>query len=199
MRRVGLPTGFLWAPWRWARRLFASCSPSSAFFPCTSFLPSFSCTIPRFCTEESIWLSCYPGISVTEVSWVSKFMYFAAFLGAGWVCILRHFDKCNCLLLDRIWQLLWFPLSNIFALTAVLIDRCSRSDSNVVCQTGGAGERIESTLSAFRHAYSQGTEMFEVDAQMTADGHVVICHDDDLKRLTGIEGKISETNYAGKC
>merc|ERR1712142_515818 len=65
-----------------------------------------------------------------------------------------------------------------------------------ISHRGGAGERIESTLSAFRHAYSQGTEMFEVDAQMTADGHVVVCHDDDLKRLTGIEGKISETNYA---
>ena len=63
---------------------------------------------------------------------------------------------------------------------------------------GGAGERVESTLSAFRHAYSQGTEMFEVDAQMTADGRVVVCHDDDLKRLTGVDGKISQLNYQGK-
>ena len=63
---------------------------------------------------------------------------------------------------------------------------------------GGAGERIESTLSAFRHAYSQGTEMFEVDAQMTADGRVVVCHDDDLNRLTDVSVKISQVNYAGR-
>ena len=67
-----------------------------------------------------------------------------------------------------------------------------------VFNAGGAGERVESTLSAFRHAYSQGTEMFEVDAQMTADGRVVVCHDDDLKRLTGDEVKISQLNYAGR-
>lgn len=62
---------------------------------------------------------------------------------------------------------------------------------------GGAGERIESTLSAFRHAYSQGTEMFEIDAQMTADGQVVVCHDDNLKRLTGEDVNISQIDYKG--
>ena len=62
---------------------------------------------------------------------------------------------------------------------------------------GGAGERIESTLSAFRHAYSQGTEMFEVDAQMTADGKVVVCHDDDLKRLADVDFNISQLDYNG--
>ena len=30
----------------------------------------------------------------------------------------------------------------------------------------------------------------------TKDGHVLISHDDNLKRITGIDAKISETNLA---
>jgi glycerophosphoryl diester phosphodiesterase len=53
-------------------------------------------------------------------------------------------------------------------------------------------------MSAFRHAYAQGTEMFEIDAHMTMDGHVVVCHDNDLTRLTGQDCRISETIYEGR-
>jgi len=65
-----------------------------------------------------------------------------------------------------------------------------------ISHRGGAGERIENTLAAFRHAYQVGTEMFELDCQVTKDGQVVVSHDDDFKRICGREGQVSSTNYA---
>ncbi|EDO30363.1 predicted protein [Nematostella vectensis] len=39
------------------------------------------------------------------------------------------------------------------------------------------------------------TEMLQIDVRMTADGQVVVCHDNDLTRLTGVNQKLSELKY----
>ncbi|XP_014662059.1 PREDICTED: glycerophosphodiester phosphodiesterase domain-containing protein 1-like [Priapulus caudatus] len=51
-------------------------------------------------------------------------------------------------------------------------------------------------MTAFEHAVSVGTDMLEIDCQRTADGHVVVAHDDDLRRLTGHDARISETRLS---
>lgn len=61
-----------------------------------------------------------------------------------------------------------------------------------ISHRGGAGERLENTVTAFRHALTQGTEMFELDVNLTADGEVVVAHDNDLERITGVNSKISD-------
>ncbi|HNZ63712.1 MAG TPA: glycerophosphodiester phosphodiesterase family protein, partial [Bacillota bacterium] len=43
----------------------------------------------------------------------------------------------------------------------------------------------ENTMPAFRAALTMGLEGIELDVQRTADGRLVICHDENLKRLTG--------------
>ncbi|KAF4093035.1 hypothetical protein AMELA_G00027670 [Ameiurus melas] len=59
---------------------------------------------------------------------------------------------------------------------------------------GGSGERIESTMEAFTHAVEVGTEMLELDCHLTQDGHVIVSHDENLLRQTGLDANISDLN-----
>ncbi|XP_028267683.1 lysophospholipase D GDPD3a [Parambassis ranga] len=63
-----------------------------------------------------------------------------------------------------------------------------------ISHRGGCGERIESTMEAFTNAVEQGTEMLELDCHFTHDGHVVVSHDENLKRQTGHDVTISSLN-----
>lgn len=51
----------------------------------------------------------------------------------------------------------------------------------------------ENSLAAFEAAVKRGYP-FELDIQLLADGGLVVFHDQDLIRLTGVKGKISEQN-----
>lgn len=64
-----------------------------------------------------------------------------------------------------------------------------------ISHRGGAGENLENTLAAFKHAAEAGTEMFELDCHLTRDGEVVVCHDEDLYRTTGHHGTVSDILY----
>ena len=59
------------------------------------------------------------------------------------------------------------------------------------------GNRLvwENTLSAFRRAVDGGHPI-ECDVHLTADGEVIVFHDSDLKRLTGLDGKVHEKSLA---
>ncbi len=50
----------------------------------------------------------------------------------------------------------------------------------------------ENTLGAFEHAISAGAQVIETDVQATKDGVAVLVHDDDLKRVAGINKKIKD-------
>ncbi|XP_030262293.1 lysophospholipase D GDPD3a isoform X2 [Sparus aurata] len=63
-----------------------------------------------------------------------------------------------------------------------------------ISHRGGCGERIESTMEAFTHAVEQGTQMLELDCHLTHDGHVVVSHDENLRRQTGHDVTMSSLN-----
>ncbi|MCI4384890.1 hypothetical protein PGIGA_G00044040 [Pangasianodon gigas] len=63
-----------------------------------------------------------------------------------------------------------------------------------ISHRGGSGERIESTMEAFTHAVEVGTEMLELDCHLTHDGHVIVSHDENLLRQTGLDANISDLN-----
>lgn len=65
---------------------------------------------------------------------------------------------------------------------------------------GGAGHPdlvgLENTITAFRHAVSLGFTYVEIDVHGTLDDHLVVFHDDDLSRVAGGRGSISDRTLA---
>lgn len=57
---------------------------------------------------------------------------------------------------------------------------------------GGDEVKTENTLEAFEYSSDLGFTFMETDVQFTKDEKVVVFHDIDLKRIAGIDKKISE-------
>ncbi|XP_076832538.1 lysophospholipase D GDPD1 isoform X2 [Brachyhypopomus gauderio] len=51
-------------------------------------------------------------------------------------------------------------------------------------------------MAAFTHAVQLGTDMLELDCHLTKDEQVVVVHDSNLRRLTGVDANVSEVPYS---
>ena len=65
----------------------------------------------------------------------------------------------------------------------------------IIAHRGYSSVFPENTMAAFEGAMDIGVDYIELDVQLTKDGEVVIFHDDELKRITGMEGKVSDHTY----
>ncbi|MDE7062167.1 MAG: hypothetical protein K2O73_02855, partial [Lachnospiraceae bacterium] len=65
----------------------------------------------------------------------------------------------------------------------------------VVAHRGYSSVFPENTLVSFAGAMDIGADYIELDGQLTKDGQVVIFHDNDLKRITGAEGAVSDYTF----
>ena len=55
----------------------------------------------------------------------------------------------------------------------------------------GENNRPENSLASFRAAVDKGYGI-ELDVHLTKDGHLVVHHDDSLKRMTGVDKRIAD-------
>jgi glycerophosphoryl diester phosphodiesterase len=61
----------------------------------------------------------------------------------------------------------------------------------LVAHRGGALLAPENTLAAFERAASLGADVLEIDVRLTADGQLVIIHDETLDRVSNGSGSVS--------
>ena len=66
----------------------------------------------------------------------------------------------------------------------------------IISHRGASAVAPENTRIAFIKAIEHNADMIELDVQPTKDGELVVFHDDDLKRVTAIEGKLKKLLHA---
>jgi len=66
----------------------------------------------------------------------------------------------------------------------------------IFAHRGASAYAPENTLAAFELAIQQGADALEMDLKLTADGEVVVIHDQTLDRTTGKRGKVGQTPLA---
>jgi glycerophosphoryl diester phosphodiesterase len=65
-----------------------------------------------------------------------------------------------------------------------------------IAHRGGAEIAPENTLEGFREGLRVGAGVLELDVHTTADGHVVVIHDDTVDRTTESTGPVREMSFA---
>lgn len=60
---------------------------------------------------------------------------------------------------------------------------------------GGSGERLENTMEAMENSMTQRADLLELDCQLTRDGVVVVSHDENLLRQSGVNRDVSSLDF----
>ena len=67
-----------------------------------------------------------------------------------------------------------------------------RHAMSVAAHRGDCYNYYENTMQAFEASIRAKCDMIETDIHMTQDGHLILMHDDDTLRTTGVPGKIRD-------
>ena len=83
-------------------------------------------------------------------------------------------------------------------LGSTMQDRARAEEIHTAIQahSGASFLAPENTLAAFRKARETGADGLETDIRMTADGYLVLCHDETINRTSSGSGRISEMTLA---
>ncbi|XP_014650042.1 PREDICTED: glycerophosphodiester phosphodiesterase domain-containing protein 3 isoform X2 [Ceratotherium simum simum] len=60
---------------------------------------------------------------------------------------------------------------------------------------GGSGERLENTMEAMENSMAQRADLLELDCQLTRDGVVVVSHDENLSRQSGMNRDVGSLDF----
>lgn len=80
--------------------------------------------------------------------------------------------------------------------TVPVLSRPAAGRPWVIAHQGGERLRPSNTLEAFRHGLAVGGDWLELDVHLTADGQVVVIHDDTVDRTTGARGEVHAMTLA---
>ena len=65
----------------------------------------------------------------------------------------------------------------------------------ITAHRGASALYPENTMAAFRGAWELGADWVELDVQQTTDGQIIVMHDSDTRRTTGVRGKVWNMTY----
>ncbi len=76
-----------------------------------------------------------------------------------------------------------------------ILEALARKPFAVIGHRGAAGLAPENTLAAFSRAIDLGSDLVEVDVQVTSDGVAIAMHDEDLKGVAGLDINVRSSTY----
>ena len=68
--------------------------------------------------------------------------------------------------------------------------------SIVLAHRGASGYAPENTLEAFKLAMEMGADGFELDVHLSADGELIVIHDETVDRTTNGKGYVKDMTLA---
>lgn len=79
-----------------------------------------------------------------------------------------------------------------FALATCSIAETPTAKVVFVAHRGESADAPENTLSAFRLAWQRRDQAFELDVHLTSDGQLIVSHDGNTRRTTGVNREIAK-------
>ncbi len=79
---------------------------------------------------------------------------------------------------------------NVITLNAQYLDKVT-----ITAHRGDSSGAPENTLAAFELAIEKGADVIELDVRQTKDGEIVVMHDENLKRVCGVNKKVGELTF----
>lgn len=70
------------------------------------------------------------------------------------------------------------------------------ANPEIIAHRGASHAAPENTLASLNLGWQQGADAGECDIHLTKDGHLVVIHDDDTRRTTGVASKVSQQTLA---
>ena len=67
--------------------------------------------------------------------------------------------------------------------------------TEITAHRGASAAYPENTMAAFRGAWEMGADWIELDVQQTKDGQIIILHDENTQRVTGVAGNVWDMTY----
>jgi glycerophosphoryl diester phosphodiesterase len=68
--------------------------------------------------------------------------------------------------------------------------------TEIVAHRGSSQVAPENTIAAFKLAWEQGADACELDMRLSSDGEIVVIHDQDTRRTTGVAHVVAQTSLA---
>ena len=68
-------------------------------------------------------------------------------------------------------------------------------DLRIIAHRGGTTQYPENSLAAIANAINLGVDAIEIDIRLCKDSTSVVCHDDNIDRVTNGSGKIKDMTY----